>query len=295
MTRRISIDRALPWALRAAWVGVLVAGGGAVDEAIGDRLGRSPDVVVATGFGVWLVGVLAMAVPSVVGLTATRLVVPLAVPAATVALLAGATGASGVVFVALAVIASLIAFSADLGRTFVQASAYGEEDRHLLRPPAAYSLAAMLTWLVWSGTVVGAPLALADGRWVVGGILLAGAAGGAALGWPRWHRLSRRWFVVVPIGVVVHDHLVLSETVLIRRPELATMRLAPAATEAADLTGPAGGHTIEISTREPTTVILAGTPKKPGGTAIHLTSCLIAPTRPGAALRAAAGRGLPVG
>ena len=33
VTRRAAVDRALPWVLRAVWVGVLVAGGDAVDDA----------------------------------------------------------------------------------------------------------------------------------------------------------------------------------------------------------------------------------------------------------------------
>ena len=115
------------------------------------------------------------------------------------------------------------------------------------------------------------------------------------LGWPRWHRLSRRWFVIVPIGVVIHDPLVLAETVMLRRQEIAGIRLAPAGTEAADLTGPASGHAIEVSTHEPTTVIFAATPKAPRGTAIHLRACLIAPSRPGQVLHGAMRRRLPVG
>jgi hypothetical protein len=101
--------------------------------------------------------------------------------------------------------------------------------------------------------------------------------------------------VLGPIGVEIHDPLVLAETVMLRRQELAGIRLAPADTEAADLTGPATGHAVEISTHESTTVIHAATPKTPRGTAIHLRSCLVAPSRPGRALRAAAAKRLPVG
>ena len=64
--------------------------------------------------------------------------------------------------------------------------------------------------------------------------------------WRRWHKLSRRWFVLVPTGVVVHDHLVLAETLMMRRNEVVGLRLAPADTEALDLTGPAAGHAVEV-------------------------------------------------
>ena len=69
----------------------------------------------------------------------------------------------------------------------------------------------------------------------------------------------------------------------------------PATTEAADLTGPASGHAIEVLTHESVTAILAATPAAPRGTVIHLTGCLVSPTRPGRMLAAARERNLPVG
>ncbi len=101
--------------------------------------------------------------------------------------------------------------------------------------------------------------------------------------------------MIVPIGLVIHDQLVLAETVMLRRQEIAGMRLAASDTQAADLTGPAAGHALEITTVEPVTAIFAATPKQPRGNAIHLTACLVSPTRPGLALTAAARRRLPIG
>lgn len=285
------IERLVPWLLRIAWIGVLVAGGPAIDGAEAP----SGDAVGYVAFVGWFAGVCAMAIPAVVSLTATRLLVPLAVPVAVLALIGGSEAVPGVSMLVISLLAATVAYSAALGRSFVQASAYGEEDRHLLRPPAAYAFAAGLTWTLWAASAIGATLAVADRRWVLGLLLGAAATSGAVLGWTRWHRLSLRWLVVVPIGLVVHDQLVLAETIMLRRQEIDGIRLAPADTEAADLTGPAAGHAIEISTNESTTAILAATPKQPRGTAIHLRSCLVAPTRPGQALRAAARRRLPVG
>jgi hypothetical protein len=148
---------------------------------------------------------------------------------------------------------------------------------------------------VWVASSIAAVLLLADRNWIVGAAVAIAAAGGGVLGWPRWHRLSRRWFVIVPIGVVIHDQLVLAETVMLRRQDIAGIRLAPADTEAADLTGPASGHTIEVSMHEPTTVIFAATPSTPRGTAVHVRSCLVAPSRPGQALHGAVRRRLTVG
>lgn len=273
----------------------LWSGGRALDGALaGASSGRHDTVLALAGVG-WLAGVIALAVPAVVSLTAARTIVPAATPVATVTWIGGADATDGALFLAIAVMAGLVVLSAELGRVFVQASAYGDEERHVLRAPTAYLAAAVLAWcVVAAGAIAGGAL-LAASRWVVGAPVAAVALASGAWAWPRWHRLTRRWLVVVPVGVVVHDHLVLGETLMIRRQELRSLRLAPAGTEAADLTGPAAGHAIEILTHEPVTAIFASTPHEPRGRTIHLTGCLVAPTRPGRALRSVGDRRMPVG
>lgn len=286
----MNVERVEPWVLRAVWVLAGILGAGAIDAATAGR----GDGVVGTatwgGAALWVAGVAAMAIPSVVSLTATRAIVPLSVPAAAIAWIGGAGAVEGAAFLAAALVASILALNGVTGRAFVQASAYGAEDRYLLRPPAAYALAAVATWLVWAAALLAGPLLLADRRWIAGAVLTAIAAGGAVWAWPRWHRLARRWFVVVPAGVVIHDDLVLGETLMLPRRQVAAMHLALAGTEAADLTGPASGHALEIVTTESITAVYAPTLREPRGRAIHLTACLVAPTRPGQALAAVTDR-----
>lgn len=281
--------------LRSVWIAVLWAGGAAIESATADGSDTVGAVALYGGLGLWVLAVAAMAVPTVAGLTGVRALVPLALAASVVAWLAGADAVDGALFVGSAAIAAVVAFSADVGRAFVQAAAYGDEDRHLLRPPVAYALASAVTWVLWAACTLAGPLLLAAGSYLPGVPLTLLAAVGAWWAWQRWHRLSRRWLVLVPVGVVVHDHVVLAETLMIRRQELSALRLAPATTEAADMTGPAAGHAIEILTREPVTAILAATPAEPRGKVIHLTGCLVSPTRPGRVLAAAGRRTLPVG
>lgn len=295
VTPASSLERLLPWVLRLTWVGVGVAGWEALDGATQGRHDAMRTAVLATGAICWVVGVAAIVVPAVISLTAARVIVPLSVPTAATAWIAGASATDSALFLALAVVSMVVSLSADVGRTFVQASAYGDEDRHLLRAPAAYALAAALAWVVWAAALIAGLLLLASRSWLFGAPLGVVAIVGAILLWPRWHRLSRRWLVFVPVGVVVHDQLVLAETLMLRRTEIARIRLAPADTQAADLTGLAAGHTLEITTNESVTVIRAATPSTPQGTAIHMTACLVSPTRPGAALAAAGARHLRVG
>lgn len=281
--------------MRLVWLGVVLAGWSAVDSALADERDTVATVALAVGGALWVVGVGAMAVPAVVSLTATRIVVPLAVPASVAAAIAGAEATEAVAFVAFAALSTLLALSPELGRAFVQASAYGDEDRFLLRPPLAYLVACLVTWAVWTVALTTGPLLLADRQWVVGGVCCAIALAGAVWAWPRFHKLSRRWFVLVPTGVVLHDHLVLAETVMVRRNDLLGLRLAPAGTQALDLTGPTSGHAVEMTTGGSTTAILAARPDAPRGTAIHFSACLVAPSRPGRLLTAARTRRLPVG
>ncbi len=278
------VDRVIPWLLRLVWIGVLVAGGAAIDGAAAGRSDTVGNVARYAGFAGWVIGVAAMAVPAVVSLTAARVVVPLAIPIAVVSLVGGADGLDGVFFLVGGLLATVIVFSAELGRTFVQASAYGEEDRHLLRPPAAYAAASVLAWAIWAAVSISAPLLLADGRWISGVAAAIVAIVLGVFGWPRWHRLSTRWFVIVPIGVVIHDSLVLGETLMLRRQE--TRRHPPRSRRHRSRRShrPRSGHAIEISTHESVTVHLAATPKEPRGNVIHLRSWLVAPSRPGRAL-----------
>lgn len=286
-----SLERVAPWILRALWLVTGVAGSAALDGAMGDGAGPTvATVAVAVG---WVAGVAAMAVPAVRSLTAVRVLVPLAVPATASMWLAGADDVEAALALGASALAAIVAASAELGRAFVQASAYGAEDRHLLRPPAAYLAAAIASWLVVAAALTGGVVLMAGERWLAGIPVTAIGVGLGAWSLPRWHRLSRRWFVVVPVGLVLHDPLVLAETLMLRRTDVRGLQLAPAGTEAADLTGPAGGHAIEITTHAPVTVVYAGTPERPGGRAIHLTGCLIAPSRPGRALIAAERRAAP--
>lgn len=284
----------MPWVARIGWVIVAVVGGSGVQAAVD---GRSSAVVWTTAIGGWLLwglAALALAIASVRSLTIVRVVVPLAV-VVTVAAAIGGAQATDLLGLGIPTIVTLGAVSAaEFGRQFVQASAYGDEERFPLRMPVAAGTAAVVSWLIWAPALVAGPLLLAAEQWIVGAVLVAIAVGGGAFLGPRWHRLSQRWFVLVPAGIVLRDPVVLADTFPLRTNQVAHIGLASADTEAADLTGPASGYAIEVATIESVTAVFAFTPADPNGRAIHLTSFLSAPSRPGTVLRAAKRRGLPV-
>ncbi len=209
----------LMWVGRAAWSLVGLAAPWAV---LGE--GRSGAVGVAAnvwGWGAWLAVLVALFVPSALSLTAVRIIVP----AVAVAGLWSAEPAS----VGTALFALVVLSSRDVADVLVQGSAYGAETRFVLRTPVPYLVPAVLVWAALVCATVGGTLLLAAGNLVAG---IPVAAAGAVLAWRvplRLHRLSRRWLVAVPAGLVVHDHLVLAETFMVRRNHLGPVTLARAA------------------------------------------------------------------
>ena len=290
---RLSTNSAL-WITRVLWLAATAVVPLAIDSA---ARGRRPlaENVALTG---WLIAAAAVVVALVVcgplGLTMTRMIAPASVPAAVISLSFGANALRGVAAIGAAVLVTLCAFMAETGEALVQTAAYGDERRLPLRVPAAMQIPIVLSWTLWMATTLTAVLLLSAGRHVIGIAAMALAGAVTRLEYQRLHHFSCRWLVSVPAGVVVHDPVVLGETLMVPRANVQDAQLALADTEAADLTGPAAGHALEITVREMVQVTFPATAKNPKGTAIHAQAFLIAPSRPGRALQALAARNISV-
>ena len=283
------------WLLRILWVALAVTLGFAIANATRTIDGAAGFVAPLTWNLAIGLAVLSLVVPSTIGLTVVRLLTPAAVPAAAIAWWYGDNAALGAAATALAVVTSLVAFSGEVGEAMVSGASYGSEQRFPLRPPAALVPPIALSWVLWCGGLVGGIVVISQGSWALGLLLTAAAV---ALTWflfRRFHRFSRRWLVVVPAGVVVHDPVMLGETLMVQRTNVAEIRLALAGTEAADLTGPAGGHALDVAVHDMVLAVFPATETDPKGRAIHVQSFLVAPSRPGRALQALAAAKLPVG
>lgn len=286
------------WLTRLAWLLVAVLGGQAVGAAIVDHPHDDAVVMTVAAWAGWAAGALALAVPGVTTLTVARVVVPGSLAVALVAIVGGAPATDAVALGGPALVATVFVLSGDVGRAWVQASAYGDEQRFPLRPPAGYLIAAVVSWLVAVGAAVALVVAVASSRWVAAGFALLGV--GLAAWWlpRRWHQLSRRWLVTVPAGLVVHDPVVLADTLMIPRRSLTGLTLTRVGRgrplTAADLTGPASGPAVEITVAEPATVVYAPTRQDQKGRAIHARALVVSPSRPGAVLDECRRRRLPV-
>lgn len=282
------------WAARALWVTLPATAGWALGEALAGRSTPVRTTAMAGGWGLWAVGLVALLVPTTVGLTAARLVAPAAPAAGAAGLIAGASAAPGGLALAHGLAAAAAVFSAEVGQRFAQGSAYGDEARFPLRPPGLYAAGPMpAAWAVLAAGLGAGPLLVAARQWLPGGVLTAlGLVAAAPLG-RRFHRLSRRWLVVVPAGVVLHDPVALAETVLFRRSELAGMGLAPAGTAATDLTARALGLALQIDLAAPAAVAVNGAGRAAPATA-SVSAVLVAPSRPGRVLEECRRRGFTV-
>lgn len=263
------VPGALGWlalASRAPWADL-------ADDASGT-------VLSVAGWALWMTATIAVLVPSAISLTVARYIAPLAVIAA---IAAGDPWAAGAGALALVVVAT-----SRFADTMVQGGAYGNETRFCLRTPVPYMVPAALVWCVHVGTLLTGAIFASGDNLVVGiGLLVVGAALSVTVP-RRLHRLARRWLVVVPAGIVVHDHVVLVETFMVRRSAVSGVRVAPGTSDAADLTGGVAGARLEISLTTPEKVILSDITARLLKTtgALHVSTFAVAPRRPAAFLEA---------
>ena len=250
-----------------------------------DRISTASSLLAITSLWItWAAVLLCVLVPSSVSLTAIRLIAPghLAVTAVVaVGALIDDVDAVHVVAIVPTLLTTIVAMSADVGSNFVQSSAYGDEFRVPLLPPPAFALVLVLGWIIWIASLLVGALALTHEAWIAGGLLIAC---GALLSWflpSRFHRFSRRWLVVVPAGLVLHDHVVLAETAMFTRTSIRSIDIARGHVDTADLSGGAHGRGIAVELADFDTVVLAATSNRPGGSALHVKSWWVRPSRPG--------------
>lgn len=289
----MSLQRLLPWALRAAWALLPFAAGPALGDALDPR-SRAVQLVASVAlWAAWGVVVVASLVPHPISLTAVRC----AAPAAVVAVLAAAIDGGGdatPLALATTAFAMAVAFLPETGTVFVNGPAYPNERRFLLRAPAPLLVGVLgVVWALALGAPVVGALLVAARQWVVGGVVLVAGVPASVVLLRAMHGLSRRWLVFVPAGVVLHDPIALADPVLFRRQLVVALGPADADSPALDLTQAAPGLALELALTEEVP-ILRTRPGRRLGEAVSPSRLLFTPTRPGAVLREATERGLPV-
>lgn len=277
----MSLDRLLPWLVRAAWGVLPLVAGPSLAAALDPRSGAVRTVATIGLWAAWTLVLLASLVPHPIALTTLRIGAPAGALATIAPVLAGegsawAAGAGAV--------AAGLTMLPETAVWFVNGPAYVNERRLPLRAPGPLVLGPIpLAWAVVVAAPVGAALLLAAEQWVLGG--LAGLVGlPAAVVLARsLHSLSRRWVVFVPAGLVLHDPLSLVDPVLFPSKVVESLAPAPADTDALDLTQGAMGLALELSLKEKIPMALT----RRGGQDIETGSSarlMFTPTRPGLVL-----------
>jgi hypothetical protein len=189
--------------------------------------GTAEQVVAATAcWLVWGVGVVAVLAPRPAGLTFLRVAAPALFVAVVVAAGSGHPSAIAAIGgLAASLVVAVLAADSAFAIVSANAVAYGDEQRYPLRVPPALFLGPLpaVRILVVAGVLVG-PLLVAGGDYVAGGAAVIVGFPLAALGGRALHRLSRRWLVLVPAGVVVVDRMSLVENTLFPREHIQLMR-----------------------------------------------------------------------
>lgn len=285
--RNLRLDTALVWALRVL-VGCLPFIGAEVGALLDGQSTATQTTGTCLAWLVWGAIVIASFVTHPTTLTLLRIGTP--VVSGFLIFVAATQGASSLQIISAAVGMAilLLSFSAELGGVYVQASAYGDEKRFALRPPVVLLAPVVIATFVVDVSIIATPLLLAENNWLAGAIALFGSIISVKYLIPRIHKLSRRWLVFVPAGLVVHDEIVLSINLLIKKQDLNQMQLARDNSSAADLSALTWGVPLELSFNKPLDVSLSaiGARHLKAVSAIHAQSVLIAASRPGAVLRA---------
>ena len=261
-----------------AWVTIAIA---SPWQTIADDASRSVSWVLLTwGWLLWTSVGASLLVPSPMSLTIVRIIVPLSV----VVSIAG----SQPLAIFCSVVALIICASPVFVDAMVQGGAYGDESRFALRTPLPYVVPAVIAWLLYTAALIGGSLLLAAQQYIVGAVLVVIGILLSRTIPQRLHRLARRWLVLVPVGIVVHDHLVLHETIMAPSAKILSVARTSDVGEAADLTGGVLGERITIALTEADKVILSKITAKALGTteALHVKMFCIAPRRLTAALSA---------
>ncbi len=281
------------------WASLAFTAGPAFADALSTRSEMVQRVDSAGLWLTWLAGLVVTFVASSASLTAIRVLGPATLAAAVASALAGATGPTATIAVVAGLITTCVCLNREVADCYVNGSSYGDERRYLLRTPAPLLLgpAEAAVALVVAG-IVGGPMLVSSGSWVLG-------AAAIVVGWPMallslraLHGLSRRWFVFVPAGVVVHDFTTLIDSLMVRRNEIATIGWASEPTAATDLTANSLGRVIQVSLTAPAS-LLPRPSRRPGSPAavvepIETNAVLITPARAHALLADAAGRHIAV-
>ncbi len=279
---------AMVWIIQPFTVGAL----------IGDALNSTgSDFRTAASWMAWLSWaaiLVILAVPQPLTLTLGRIGAAAILPTALWAAANTDSDALVIVGVSSAIVAALAPLFPAVGERFIDAASYGDEQRYPLRPPGQVLLFLVVpTWAVSVAAISAGPLLLAAHRWGFGAAAILIGLPISLVGYRAMSRLTSRFLVFVPHGIVIHDLVNLAEPVLVKVHEISTFGPARVDASTTDLTSQALGLALELRFVEPIGLpIVIGRDEAEETT---VDSLMVSPSRPAAVLQTAARRGFNIG
>ena len=277
------------WVPRCAWV-LLALAPNALGASLQSHARTTELVFTGAAWALWSVVTGALFWLSPLSLTAIRMVVPAVFIGVLVTIFTDPEIGRvwPLIGFLLVTVVCIAVFLPLFGALHVQASAYGNERRLPLRVPRTQILPIVLAWLVIAGSLCGALFAGAAHIWWLLIATSAIFATAVKLLTPQLHRFSRRWLVVVPAGVVVHDQLLLAETFMVRTSSVVNVVLSASSKDTLNLTGSTRGDFLLVYLRDAENIALSPYLSRLLGTldAVHVKAYAVAPTLAGQALAA---------
>lgn len=298
-----SIKNDLPlWLLRALWLITPIAATPVVRAALEDET-RTVELGLTTiawvGWGAML---FALMVPRAITLTITRIAVPLAPISAIWASVDADDASNAEIAVAIGVagLTAVVALHPAISDRFVDGSSYGSEKRFLLRTPGALLIGPLaLLWAIFAFPLLFGVVALLAERWIAGVVLILVSVSTGWLVVPAIHRLSNRWLVFVPAGVVLHDKTALQEPQLFRREQVMAIGPTPIDSQMEDLSLNSIGLALQVTLIEPTKIVknqkMSGSTSDADDGGTDIGGFIFSPNRPGAVLAHAREEGANIG
>ena len=289
--RATTSTQRLCWLATGLWIAQPFLLGPLLSEAWGDGADSFANFVTLASWIGWLGILISLVARLPVTLTIARVGVAGSLPAAVWAAIEAQETSLAVLGIAgsLAVTAAVLA--PGVADRFIDGAGYGDERRFALRPPGPVLL--VLVVPAWAIVILGStlgPILLADQRWLAGAVATVVGLPLAALAFNALFRLTSRFVVFVPNGLVLHDRTVLREPVLFTRHEIAGLAPAQADTSATDLTAEALGMALELKLNSAATLPLVSGRNSTEERKVR--SLLISPTRPADVMRQADQRGI---
>jgi hypothetical protein len=286
------------WSLRVLWLTLPFTLGDALGIALARHSTPVSRLVTIAAWIYWALVLVASLIPRPVTLTLLRFAMPAALPLAAWVCVDGDVTATALVGLATAAVCAVAVCTAWVADDFVDGSSYGDERRWSLRAPGA--LVAGPIPIIWVGGVAGAtvgPLLLATasgstGRLVLGAVVTVVGVVVAVAAFRSLHTLSARCAVMVPAGLTLVDPLSLGESALFPRARMRRLGPAYVDTDALDLSQRALGLALQIDMAG--SVDLLRRDGRRRASEITAQSIVFTPGRPGALLRDAADRKMPV-